>query len=109
MKISQYLNISMKMLSMKVNLNNILIIRSGNMYVAVCDAFRHVYIYRQPGCPSTGVQMVHRPSGRKVVNVARSQVLSIDDTEECLGALATDAFVIILTASSLIAIRVNDD
>ena len=36
----------MKMLSMKVNLNNILIIRSGNMYVAVCDAFRHVYIYR---------------------------------------------------------------
>lgn len=79
------------------------------MYVAVCDAFRHVYIFRQPGCPSTGVQMVHRPSGRKVVNVARSQLLSLEDNEECLGAFATDTFLIILTASSLITIRINDD
>jgi len=81
----------------------------SNMYVAVCDAFRHVYIFRQPGCPSTGVQMVHRPSGRKVVNVARSQLLSLEDNEECLGAFATDTFLIILTASSLITIRINDD
>jgi len=79
------------------------------MYVAVCDAFRHIYIYRQPGCPSTGVKMVHRPTGRQIANVARSQVLSLEDNEECLGAHATDSFLITLTASSLIAIRINDD
>nr|CAG4642619.1 EOG090X08S2 [Evadne anonyx] len=81
----------------------------NNMYVAVCDVLRHVYIYRQPGCPSTGVQMVHRPSGRRIANVARSQLLSFDHNEEFLGTLATDAFLVILTASSLTAVRINDD
>ena len=79
------------------------------MYVACCDAIRHIYIYRQPGCPSTAVQMVHRPSGRKVTNVARSQILSLEDNDECLGSLATDTFLLTLTSSSLIAIRINDD
>lgn len=78
-------------------------------YAALCDAFTHVYIYRQSHCPSTGVEMVYRPTGRKVGNVARQQVLNIDSQEECLGALATNSFLLILTSSSLFAIRVNSD
>ncbi|XP_046444071.1 nudC domain-containing protein 1-like [Daphnia pulex] len=78
-------------------------------YAALCDAFTHVYIYRQPNCSSTGVEMVHRPTGRKVGNIARQQVLNIDSSEECLGAMATNTFLLILTSSSLFAIRVNSD
>nr|SVE71772.1 EOG090X08S2 [Daphnia similis] len=78
-------------------------------YAALCDAFSHVYIYRQSNCTSTGVEMVHRPTGRRVGNVARQQVLNIDSSEECLGALATNSFLLLLTSSSLFAIRVNSD
>jgi hypothetical protein len=53
--------------------------------------------------------MVHRPTGRKVGNIARQQVLNIDSSEECLGAMATNTFLLILTSSSLFAIRVNSD
>lgn len=78
-------------------------------YAALCDAFSHVYIYRQPNGTSTGVEMVHRPTGRRVGNIARQQVLNIDSTEECLGALATNSFLLLLTSSTLFAIRVNSD
>nr|CAG4637140.1 EOG090X08S2 [Ceriodaphnia reticulata]SVE73029.1 EOG090X08S2 [Ceriodaphnia reticulata] len=78
-------------------------------YAALCDAFTHVYIYRQPNCSSTGVDMVYRPTGRKVGNVARQQVLNIDSPEECLGAVATNTFLLILTSSTLFAVRVNSD
>nr|SVE91231.1 EOG090X08S2 [Daphnia sinensis] len=78
-------------------------------YAALCDAFSHIYIYRQSNCTSTGVEMVHRPTGRRVGNIARQQVLNIDSTEECLGALATNSFLLLLTSSSLFAIRVNSD
>ena len=53
--------------------------------------------------------MIHRPTGRRVGTVARQQVLNLDSQEECLGALATDTFLIVLTSSSLFAIRVNSD
>nr|SVE80212.1 EOG090X08S2 [Daphnia magna] len=78
-------------------------------YAALCDAFSHVYIYRQSNCTSTGVEMVHRPTGRRVGNIARQQVLNIDSSEECLGALATNSFLLLLTSSSLFSIRVNSD
>ena len=76
-------------------------------YVALCDAFQHVYIYRQPNS-STGVDLIHRPTGRKT-KIARQQVLNIDTAEECLGAMATNTFLLIVTSSSLFSIRVNSD
>ena len=53
--------------------------------------------------------MVYRPTGRKVANVARQQVLNVDSPEECLGALATNTFLLILTSSALFAARINSD
>jgi len=79
-------------------------------YAAICDTYNHVYIYRQPNDgPCEGVELVHRPTGRKVGKVARQQVLNLDSAEEVLGALATDTFLLILTSSSLFAIRINSD
>jgi len=78
-------------------------------YAAICDAFHHIFLYRQPGGASNGVEMVYRPTGRKVGTVARQQVLNLDSREECLGALATDTFLLVLTSSSLFAIRINSD
>nr|CAG4648027.1 EOG090X08S2 [Moina brachiata]SVE93097.1 EOG090X08S2 [Moina brachiata] len=79
-------------------------------YAAICDSFNHVYIYRQPGhSSSTGVDLVHRPTGRKIGTVARQHVLNLDSTEECLGALASDNYLYILSPSSLFAVRVNAD
>nr|CAG4641821.1 EOG090X08S2 [Eurycercus lamellatus] len=78
-------------------------------YAAICDAFHHVFLYRQPNCSTNGVEMVYRPTGRKIGTVARQQVLSLETREECLGALATDTFLLVLTSSSLCAIRVNSD
>lgn len=78
-------------------------------YAALCDAFAHIYIYRQPNGSSTGVELVHRPTGRKIGNIARQQVLNLDSQDECIGALATNTFLLILTTSSIFAIRVNSD
>nr|CAG4638555.1 EOG090X08S2 [Cyclestheria hislopi] len=78
-------------------------------YAALCDALRHVYLYRQPGPLSSGVELTHRPTGKKVGSVAKQQVLYLDSGEEILGALAFDTILLILTSSSLFAIKVNDD
>lgn len=78
-------------------------------YAALCDAFTHIYIYRQSNCSSNGMEMLHRPTGRKMNNVARQQVLNIDTREECLGALATNNILMILTSSLLFAIHINCD
>nr|CAG4647181.1 EOG090X08S2 [Megafenestra aurita]SVE92483.1 EOG090X08S2 [Megafenestra aurita] len=78
-------------------------------YAALCDAFTHIYIYRQSNCSSNGMEMLHRPTGRKMNNVARQQVLNIDTREECLGALATNNILMILSSSLLFAIHINCD
>lgn len=78
-------------------------------YAACCDALRHIYVYRQPTSNSSGVELVHRPTGRRIGAVAKQQVINLETGEQILGALATDVFLLILTSSTIFAFRVNDE
>jgi len=78
-------------------------------YVVCCDIRRHVYVYRQPGHISGAVDLVHRPTRQRIGTVARQQVLSLETGEEFLGAIATDSMLLVLSSSSLFAVRVNND
>lgn len=53
--------------------------------------------------------MIYRPTGRRITNVARQHVINLNSTEECLGALATDKYLYVLSSSALFAARVNSD
>lgn len=76
--------------------------------MALCDAVRHIYIYRQPtaGAPPDS-QLVHRPTGKRLGSIAKQQVVSLETNEAFLGTIATDRLLLILTSTSLYAIIVN--
>nr|CAG4640989.1 EOG090X08S2 [Eulimnadia texana] len=78
-------------------------------YAAICDALRHIYVYRQPGPMPSGVQLTHRPTGRKIGSLAIQQLVSLDIAEEILGAVATNKLLLIVTSTTLFAIKINSD
>lgn len=75
-------------------------------YVALVDRIRHVYIYRQPAAIAAECDLRNRKSGQKVSQIAKQQVITLDNTDEIVGALATSRTLVILTTSSLHCIRI---
>nr|CAD7416679.1 unnamed protein product [Timema poppensis] len=67
-------------------------------YVAVCEATRHIYLYRQPSTIST--ELRNRRTGEHVAHVAKQQLVSIDSTSEVLGVHASN-HVLIWTLSQV--------
>ncbi|XP_021924914.1 nudC domain-containing protein 1 isoform X2 [Zootermopsis nevadensis] len=56
-------------------------------YVAVCEASRHIYIYRQPVAIAT--ELRNRHTGQHVAHVAKQQLVNLDSSSEVLGIHAS--------------------
>ncbi|XP_067888689.1 nudC domain-containing protein 1 isoform X1 [Heterodontus francisci] len=76
-------------------------------YAALCECFRRVFIYRQP----TPVQTVlyNRKEARRVGQVAKQQVASLETNDPVLGFQATNERLFVLTRKNLFVIKVNAD
>ena len=76
-------------------------------YSVICDATRHLYIYRQPEALAQELGLRNRHSGQRVEKVARQQVVTLDSQEEVVGLVAAEASVFVLMASSLTILAVG--
>lgn len=74
-------------------------------YVAVCEANRHVYIYRQPVALAT--ELRNRRTGQHVARTAKQQLVNLDSMSEVLGVHASCNMLYVLTVDTLYALRVN--
>nr|CAD7268219.1 unnamed protein product [Timema shepardi] len=74
-------------------------------YVAVCEATRHIYLYRQPSTIST--ELRNRRTGEHVAHVAKQQLVSLDSTSEVLGVHASNHVLYVLTSDILYTLQVN--
>jgi hypothetical protein len=74
-------------------------------YVAICEASRHIYIYRQPVAIST--ELRNRRTGQHVAHVAKQQMVNLDSSSEVLGLHASCHTLYVLTADTLYALRIN--
>lgn len=68
-------------------------------FAAICDASRHVYIYRQL---SLGTELRNRRSGRRIAQIAKQQLVQLPSDSQVLGCQATPKHLYVLTEDSLI-------
>jgi len=78
---------------------------SDMSYVAVCEANRHVYIYRQPVALAT--ELRNRRTGQYVARTAKQQLVNLDSMSEVLGVHASCNMLYVLTVDTLYALRVS--
>lgn len=78
---------------------------SDMSYVAVCEANRHVYIYRQPVALAT--ELRNRRTGQHVARTAKQQLVNLDSVSEVLGVHASCNMLYVLTVDTLYALRVS--
>ena len=78
---------------------------SDMSYVAVCEANRHVYIYRQPVALAT--ELRNRRTGQHVARTAKQQLVNLESMSEVLGVHASCNMLYVLTVDTLYALRVN--
>lgn len=76
-------------------------------YAALCECLRRVFIYRQPTPMST--VLYNRKEGRKVGQVAKQQVASLETNDPILGFQATNERLFVLTTKNLFLIKVNTE
>ena len=74
-------------------------------FVAVCEASRHIYIYRQPVAILS--ELRNRRTGQQVASVAKQQLVNLDTITEVLGIHASNQMLYILTSNTLFALHVN--
>ncbi|XP_053571263.1 nudC domain-containing protein 1 [Bombina bombina] len=75
-------------------------------YAALCECVRRIFIYRQPSPMST--VLYNRKEGRRVGQVAKQQVASLETSDTILGFQATNERLFVLTAKNLFVIKVNN-
>lgn len=76
-------------------------------YVAVCEASRHIYIYRQPVAIAT--ELRNRHTGQHIAHVAKHQLVNLDSMSEVLGVHASCHMLYVLTMDTLYALRINPE
>ncbi|OCT74961.1 hypothetical protein XELAEV_18033949mg [Xenopus laevis] len=74
-------------------------------YSALCECVRRIFIYRQPTPVST--ELYNRKEGRRVGQVAKQQVASLETTDPILGFQASNERLFVLTTKTLSVIKVN--
>ncbi|XP_028646745.1 nudC domain-containing protein 1 [Erpetoichthys calabaricus] len=79
----------------------------NHSYAALCECLRRVFIYRQPSPVST--ELYNRKEGRRVGQVAKQQVASLECSDAVLGFSATNERLFVLTSKNLFVIKVNSD
>lgn len=75
-------------------------------YVAICEASRHIYLYRQPSAV-TG-ELRNRHSGQRVEAVSKQQLVNLETNEKILGLYATNSILYVLTENLLHLLIIND-
>jgi hypothetical protein len=76
-------------------------------YSVICDASRHLYLYRQPEALAAELGLRNRRSGEKVERVARQLVVTLEGGDQVLGLVAGEAAVSVLTMSGLTTVAVS--
>ncbi|XP_031759244.1 nudC domain-containing protein 1 isoform X1 [Xenopus tropicalis] len=74
-------------------------------YSALCECVRRIFIYRQPTPVST--ELYNRKEGRRVGQVAKQQVASLETTDPIVGFQASNERLFVLTTKKLSVIKVN--
>jgi len=72
-------------------------------YAAVADLNRHIFVYRQV---ATATHLRNRKSGQNVDKVAKQQVITLESTDEIVGAAATNSTLFVLTNKSVYTTRI---
>ncbi|XP_072266836.1 nudC domain-containing protein 1 [Pyxicephalus adspersus] len=75
-------------------------------YAALCECVRRIFIYRQPSPVAT--ELYNRKEGRRVGQVAKQQVASLETNHPILGFQASNEHLFVLTTNKLFVIRVNN-
>lgn len=66
-------------------------------FSALVDCSRRVYVYRRPESISTPVR--NRKTGKQLAAVAHQQLVSLETSDQILGAHATNAYIVVLKAN----------
>ncbi|KAM8967892.1 nudC domain-containing protein 1 [Pelodytes ibericus] len=74
-------------------------------YAALCECVRRIFIYRQPTPMST--VLYNRKEGRRVGQVAKQQVASLETNDPILGFQASNERLFVLTNKKLFVLKVN--
>ncbi len=75
-------------------------------YLGICDASKHVYIYRQPH--DIGTDLRNRKTGEIVSHISKQHVVSLDPPLDILGVHPTNDFLFVLTSKNIHAIRIKE-
>lgn len=78
----------------------------NSSYAALCECVRRIFIYRQPTPVDT--LLYNRKEGRRVGQVAKQQVASLETNHTILGFQASNDRLFVLTTKKLFVIRVNN-
>ncbi|XP_040578963.1 nudC domain-containing protein 1 [Lepeophtheirus salmonis] len=73
-------------------------------FAAIIDSSRHVYIYKQPSKINSDLR--NRKSGTQVKAISKQSVITLDNSDEILGATASDHSIILCTKKSVVCIKV---
>ena len=85
----------------------------GMGYAAIVEATRRVFLYRQPSVIPSEFDLRNRKTGKRVRQVAKQQVLTLDAGEvkgsgAIQGAMATDDNLILATEGHVHCFKVNE-
>lgn len=75
-------------------------------FAALCNAMRHVYLYRQPETLGSSQELRNRKTGREVSSIAKQHVVSLEQCDAILGMVATRRCIFLLSPGALFAIKV---
>ncbi len=81
-------------------------------YAAIAEGARRVYLYRQPAPIASEFDLRNRKSGRRVSQVAKQQVVTLEGGEagqqqQVQGIAATDGTLVVLTTDSVHCLRMT--
>ncbi|CAN7975404.1 unnamed protein product [Ixodes persulcatus] len=76
-------------------------------FAALCDAARHVYLYRQPETLSSSQEVRNRKTGKEVSSIAKQHVVSLDQCDAILGMVASRRCLFVLSSNALYAVKLS--
>ncbi|KAH8018599.1 hypothetical protein HPB51_009038 [Rhipicephalus microplus] len=75
-------------------------------FAALCNAVRHVYLYRQPETLGSSQELRNRKTGREVSSIAKLHVISLEQCDSIRGMVASRRCIFVLSPGALYAIKV---
>uniref|UniRef100_G3MP54 NudC domain-containing protein 1 n=1 Tax=Amblyomma maculatum TaxID=34609 RepID=G3MP54_AMBMU len=75
-------------------------------FAAVCNAVRHVYLYRQPETIGNSQELRNRKTGQEVSTIAKQHVISLEQCDCILGMVTNRRCIFVLSPVALYAVKV---